>query len=457
MWFYIRHCLGFFIQLFPCITLCYLPFEDGEINYRERSKRILTLIICVLTALLFPLSQTEFLANLFGHRDRSANLYMSLSVLGLLILFWVTVHENAIKKKMVICLVFFYASVQFIAVNMIAPLLPKADVSEVYSNTYFFLYVITMCIFLPVMISIMKGPLLRFMREIEPENMQTEFRQVLYLSLINILLIIYYATIPINLNGNLWLTPGPVFLLSTLILSRVFYSLFEESVRKKREEDYKKLLEISEIQYQNILKEIDTTKRIRHDMKQHMRRIHEMARQEHTEEIKKYISDLIAVLDSSFNENFCADRVVNGLLQYYVEMAREENISCSIHAKCEEVYIEDIDLTVLIGNIFENAIYACKMAGEDMKINVDIGIMGSVFLLQVKNTCKEIHPSGKYYVNNEFAPAEAFMSNKKNGGYGLTSIKNVAQKYDGEALFRYDDKNRVFITRIRLNFHPEIL
>lgn len=457
MWFYIRHCLGFFIQLFPCITLCYLPFEGGKVSYYEKSKRILTLIICLIMALLFPLSQTEFCVNIFGHRDRSANLYMLLSVLVLLIIFWFTVNENSIKKKIVICLVFFYASVQFMAVNLIAPLLPKADQSEVYSDKYFFLYVITMCIFLPIMVLIMRRPLLRFMREIEPENMRTEFRQVLYLSFLNILLMIYYATAPWNRNGHLWLAPGPVFLLTTFILSRVFYSLFEESVGKKREEDYRKLLEISEIQYQNILKEIDNTKRIRHDMKQHMRRIYEMARQEHTEEIKKYISELIAVLENSLNENFCSNKVVNGLLQYYVEMAREENIACSIHAKCEEVYIEDIDLTVLMGNIFENAIYACKMAGENMKIYVDIGVMGSVFLIQVRNTCKEIHPSGRYYVNNAFVPAEAFMSNKKSGGYGLTSIENVAQKYDGEALFQYDDKNKIFITRIRLNFHPEIL
>lgn len=460
MLFYLRHSLGFFLQIFPCAVLCYLPFQKDYYRFSRRITLAIVFVIGVLSAILFPITQNKKSEELFGSINASANVYMLVIIVIVVMFFYFTIEERAIKKMIVLNLVVFYASTQYMIVNLFAPLITSNDLMEVYSTAYFVLFFVSTVVLFPMTGLMMRKVVYQYMQEIDPDNMQREFRWAVSISVFSIIMMCIYATVPITKEFNEWSATGPLFILITIVLIQLFYSLFEESVVRKREEEKKRQLEISNVQYHNISNEIEKMKRVRHDMRHHLRTIHDMAGNNRTEEIKTYIETLVEISGEYSSREYCGNMVINGLLQYYDGIAKSYGIESSINAKCEEVFIADTDLTVLIGNSMENAINACRKAEkhlEKSKIYVDIGVIGSALMIQIKNSCTGVHPSGKYKLGNDFVPAAAFLSNNKKGGIGLRSIENTVERYSGEALFKYDENHRVFTTRIRINFYPDIL
>ncbi len=463
MEFYLRHCFGFMLQIIPCIVLCYLPFKQPRLRLSGRITVMILTISGIMFSALFPLTQGSKSIDMFGYNNMVANIYMSVVIVLVIAFYLYNVTEIMIKKIMVIILVVFYASTQYMFVNILTPFLSKKDQFEVYSPAYFTLFCITTAALFPMAVYIMRHSVYRYVKEIDVHNMKCQFRWIANVSAFSIVLVIIYSSIPEDSIEEKWAVIGPLFILVTVILIHLYYTFFEESVTRKHEDEQRRLLEISRVQYQNITNEIEKTRRMRHDMRHHLRNIYDMAGNNLNEEIKTYISELMKISDNHIMKNFCENQTINRLLQYYIADIEDDSVEYFINVKCRDVDIEDTDITVVIGNILENAICSCERYRIDQqsdgkpKLYVDIGVVGSALMIQVKNNCPRVQPSGKYRINDEFVPAAAFISLNKNGGMGLKSIENIADKYDGEAVFKYDEMQKMFITRVRLNFHPEVL
>ncbi len=113
--------------------------------------------------------------------------------------------------------------------------------------------------------------------------------------------------------------------------------------------------------------------------------------------------------------------------------------------------------TILFGNVIENAIRACQECAENQWITVRVGTVQDSLAIEISNACKKVHLNRKYQTENGFSPAEAFVSDRDNGGYGLRSIAHTAKKYGGSAAFRFNAGTETFTTRIRLNAQAEIV
>lgn len=205
--------------------------------------------------------------------------------------------------------------------------------------------------------------------------------------------------------------------------------------------EQKKNEEIHSLQYSKIVNEMESFRRIRHDMRHHLSGLSELLAQGKTEEMKEYLDELIGytvVRDQTF---YCKNETINSLLQYYVGYALNENIRVEVQARCEKLAIPATDLTVVFGNIMENAIRSCMQAGEGQVslITVRIDTIGNSLVIEVINPCAAVHFSERYAAEKKtlqgdadsFRPAEAFLSDRKDGGLGLRSIARTAQKHGG--------------------------
>ena len=196
---------------------------------------------------------------------------------------------------------------------------------------------------------------------------------------------------------------------------------------------------------------------MRHDLRHYLNGLADLLEQDKAEEMKDYLAQVIDRASRRENETYCLNPVINGLLQYYAGLAGQEGIRCQVQADCGELTVSAADLTVMLGNTMENAIRSCKGCGNDGWITIQIGVIGGSLVMQVENPCVHIHPTGRYPLDGAFLPAAAFASTREGGGYGLSSIEHTAQRYGGDAFFRYDEQAKTFTTRIRLNLHPEML
>ena len=451
---YLRNALGFFIQCYPCALMIFLPFSPE--TYRFRCKQVFTwmTIITAVLAALFPAAL--YLCNINGDPITSfqPGLLMFMAILLVLAVYAWIVRETPIKKVLVFSVVLFYAVTQFFLVNTFLPYLPLSMDPEgfVYSQGGLVLYAATTVLLLPLTLVAMIRPLGEYIREIEPRNMRREFFAVTVSTLVYFVLTLYCDTAYRIYDGTgeadvfqRYLLPLLLFVTLNQLLT--YWLVFRESVRRKRDMERQRFLEIQRLQYDKIAGEMEKTNRLRHDLRHHLNALGALNAQGRQEEITEYLKQYVSVYDQLSKQDFSGDPVVDSVLEYYMALAREANVLVKRQITLiGSTGVEPADMTVLLGNCLENALEALRQIPEGQRrLSIEIIPVKSMIALRIQNTCSRTHLSGK--------PAgwEDFASSKGAGrqGVGLHSVTAIAEKYDGSAQFQY--KDGVFTTRVILN------
>lgn len=450
-----QNAVGFFIQVFPCALMVFLPFP--ETAYRFRRKQVFA-GITVLSLSLSVLFSVVMCRAARWNTVFSANLFMLTAILLMLAAGNWLVREALIKKTLVVCTTLFYGASQYWLANVLEGVLPdliplsrEFEAGAVYSPCGLVMYVVTAAFLLPLMISFVIRPLREYLQEVETEKTQQEFMILvvstgLFLVLMMASDIRYYYV-----ETRLYLQELPLFLLVLLDQILIYWLVFRESVRRKRDSEHQRAMEIQQLQYEKIVDDMENTRRMRHDLHHHYNALNDMLQDGRLEEMKGYLSQMLDATTKRMNEVYCGNMLVNGLLQYYAGLARDEGIRCDIQAACGEVTVDPADLTVLFGNAMENAINACRKCAADRWIQVHVGTVQGSLAIEISNACSDVCIDRRARTEDGFLPAEAFLSSRTGGGYGLRSIARTAQKYGGSAKFRYNVEKETFTARIRLN------
>ncbi|MCD8326312.1 MAG: GHKL domain-containing protein [Lachnospiraceae bacterium] len=452
MSFYLRHFAGFFIQFGAGIFLCLLPFAEGAFLYPRRRVVIGCGALAVISSAIFPLVIRMEAIGSVHNQALIANLYMLLALFVFVIFYFIVLRVETVKKMIVLVLALFYAAAQYQIVNGILAQIPDGVLAEIYPPLTLAFYAGTAVLMFPPTALIMGKVVREFLAEMEIENIRREFFVLLAVSFLYLAILVIYTSSPAGLLPNYWWWIVPPLLLVTVVLMLFYWSLFQESVRRKRDSEERRALEIQKLQYESITREVEQTRRLRHDMRHSLNHLSELLAQGNEEAMGDYLSELTVQIDHRDTTVYCRNIIINGLLQYYAGMAADSGIQCKVQADCGEVAIAPVDLTTLLGNMMENAIRACKQE-ENRWITVEIGVIGGSMLIRVVNPCRSVHPSGRYRMDGGFLPAGAFVSSRAGGGYGLYSLEYTAGKYGGRARFRFDEHEKTFTARVQMNLH----
>lgn len=197
------------------------------------------------------------------------------------------------------------------------------------------------------------------------------------------------------------------------------------------------VLSIQRLQYDSLNERLENMRRTRHDLR------HYTALLTQIRDNKDFdaLDDLINMYTEKNLLNAplvcCENETVNVILALYSETAHNNDIKLSIKANIpKNIFVDQKDLSVLFGNILENATHACKEVKEDRFINL--------------NAAYTENPNGSdsitLVVKNNYAiePSESengiFRSTKHSGdGIGISSVRSIAEKYKGASTFTHED------------------
>ncbi|MDR0986412.1 MAG: ATP-binding protein [Ruminococcus sp.] len=176
-----------------------------------------------------------------------------------------------------------------------------------------------------------------------------------------------------------------------------------------------------------------------------VKQILEFLREGKHDEISRLLFNKTALLDTFFAERFCENEAVNALVSYYKGIAESAgiNVVCRLEIPYRPGKIANVDLSRIIGNMFENAIEACRlMEYGAMQIRLQSKISGDMLVFGMNNSFDgevKLLQDGDYF------------SRKRESGVatGLKSIRSVAEKYNGSVKFEATD--RIFKTSVRLD------
>ncbi len=197
--------------------------------------------------------------------------------------------------------------------------------------------------------------------------------------------------------------------------------------------------------YAMISSKIEETRKLHHDIRQHLRVMQSFIHKKQYNELAQYLSEIESTEYESSPLTLCKNSLIDALLQYYGTISIKREIDFDVRLSAQATLpIADVDISVLLGNLLENAYEAC-LCIKDKNIEKWISVHGifddSTIKLQIKNS-------------TDTAPQKQWkkgLSTKHSGnGIGLRSVRAVVEKYNG--IIDIIDENHCFSVSIIISF-----
>ncbi len=200
-------------------------------------------------------------------------------------------------------------------------------------------------------------------------------------------------------------------------------------------------LAMSELQYDSLRERIAEARRAKHDVRHHIALMQELLRKEEYGELEKYLQEYSLSVPDDTPIAFCENSAANAVIAYFAQLAKNNGIEYIVKTDIpEEIKIENTELSVLLGNLIENAMDACIQNGGG-KIIIRASYKAHSLCFAVDNSF-----DGKAKKDRD----GAFLSTKHKGrGLGIESVKSIAERYNGICKFEFDEK--MFYASVMLN------
>lgn len=206
-------------------------------------------------------------------------------------------------------------------------------------------------------------------------------------------------------------------------------------------------LSIHKLQHDNLQYRINEARQAKHDVRHHTHLIREYLRSGKLQELDAYLDRYTASLPSTQSLIYCQHYATNALLGYFAQQAQEKGISMDIFVQLPELLnLPETTLSVVLGNLLENAMDACgSITGGEKKITVrGKAESGSVFF-EITNTFQ-----GELRRNK----TGKFLSTKATGhGVGLESVIQLANDTGG--MVELDAQDGLFRASVLILEHSD--
>ena len=218
-----------------------------------------------------------------------------------------------------------------------------------------------------------------------------------------------------------------------LIIYRVIAQMAIQMREMQRLSRENHALEMQTIQYGNLNERIEETRKLRHDLRHHLTILNAIAERGDIDMLREYLEEYQKTAEVPQQHKFCENVVINTILSYFEGRARNREIEFIVMtAYPRSLNISNTDISVLFGNLLENALEATKTQKKTAKrIAVGGRMMGDTFFLTVENT---------YGTEPKQDKDGHFKSTKHAGnGIGTESVREIAARYNGSVTYNVQD------------------
>ena len=207
-------------------------------------------------------------------------------------------------------------------------------------------------------------------------------------------------------------------------------------------------LVLLENKFDSLAQHMDEMRKARHDLRQHLAVVQSYIEKDDKEGLHNYIELYKNELPHEVLDLYCRNDVVNAVISYYAGVSRDNGIHFDAKADYPELSsITETDMTVLLGNLLENAVEAClQQKDEQPFIKVRIKRHGnSELLILIDNTCK---------TSVRFMDGLPLSSKRPGMGIGAASVQDIAARYNGTV--RFEQRKEVFYASVLIQYDSQI-
>lgn len=229
------------------------------------------------------------------------------------------------------------------------------------------------------------------------------------------------------------------FILINLFLTYVL-SLVSKSYQYEHELGMiKRLQEMQLENYKETEQKYKESRAIIHDIKKHLNVLDDL-KKEDAQKAKEYRDHINIQMDKIFCGFHCSNRIMGIILSQKMSKAKTEGVRVDVSV--DEInldFINDIDVTTIFANLWDNAIEACRKAEQNKYIIFSVSKFNGFLLINLENSFDGVCKT----------KGKAFLTTKEHHeGIGLSSIQASVDKYDG--VFKTEAQDKIFKSEITI-------
>lgn len=424
---------GFLLQILPVVFLIYVPYDNRQLKI---SKKKITWIMAGIAIVVFAV--TSFFMGMFLSAENRGLLVAGANLI--FALYWgfgTAVYFLNQKKGNPGRLLSYMIAIQYAVIaytiaelgTKITGEFFKFSILVPYSLDGIAFYVIFTLLTYPFVYYYLKKYSFYKLKRISRKNIYV----ISACSLV--LFIIYIAAILVQMQMGIEGVDKVyrfVWILSLILTDILAYVIFFVCLNiEDRNSEIQVQLAAAELQYKSLCERIEEEKRMEHNMRHHFRSLVSLMEDKKYGELEQYLRSYLNEWELLGGKKISRNPVINHVLEYYFKEAEAKGIHVEKEIEVKEYYPFSIsDMTVLLGNLMENALEACDRCEErEPFLRIMIKQYKKSILIEESNDCLYFEPEQQ---------GRGRAKSSKQGraeGYGIASIRMIAEKYRGSVEF----------------------
>ena len=233
---------------------------------------------------------------------------------------------------------------------------------------------------------------------------------------------------------------GLVYVLVFGIGVALYYAVWLKSIEDVEERLMIQQMVLERQWKKDIEEETKKLRILRHDMNNHIAVLKLLCDSGQEDELKEYIEEMYHKIERANDVVVTESTTLASLVSTKKMRAKDLGIKFDSKLILKELNISDMDISILFGNLLDNAIEAAQKANKKW-IDLVVEEKSDCFIVVCENSYKDA-PKKK---------GEVFVTSKEDEdshGMGIKSMKQVIEKYKGEIAISFE--NNVFTVKIQI-------
>lgn len=350
------------------------------------------------------------------------------------------IYDDTFKRKaLVTILIMFFLLISDILLSMIFINVVNENILQ--KNSFFDIYVVfivNMIRYLFVLIVI------NFYKIRIEKNIPLIFSLPIALTAVISMVITINMLLVVDSNNYKFIFINMVLIfIICIILIYIFNKIVNVMTENARQKFLIKQSEYYGKQIEADRKHINNTRKIKHDMKNHMYAIRNMAKNNMSKDIITYTNDILGKIEGEKVYINTGNYLIDGILNVKFEEIKNQGIDFKYDVKIPEgIKLPEFEVITILGNLLDNAIEGVKLIKDNRYIEVFISYKDSNLLIKIVNTF-----DGLVIKDNK-----GFVSRKEEKTYhgiGLENVREQVEKSNG--YMNIDTDNGMFTVDLFIN------
>lgn len=357
----------------------------------------------------------------------------------ILLLLSLTYDDTFKRKALVTILIIFFLLISDILLSMIFINVVNENILQ--KNNFFDIYVVfivNMIRYLFVLIVI------NFYKIRIEKNIPLIFSLPIALTAVISMVVTINMLLVVDSNNYKFIFINMVLIfIICIILIYIFNKIVNVMSENARQKILIKQSEYYEKKIEADRKNINNTRKIKHDMKNHMYAIKNMAKNNMSKDIITYTNDILGKIEGEKVYINTGNYLIDGILNVKFEEIKNQCIDFKYDVKIPEgIKLPEFEVITILGNLLDNAIEGVKSIKDNRYIEVFISYKDSNLLIKIVNTF-----DGLVIKDNK-----GFISRKGEKAYhgiGLENVREQVEKSNG--YMNIDTGNCMFTVDLFIN------